>query len=156
MASLNFTNRFKNKIDKIGKEGLPVSGSLRAIEKLGIPDSKVHIPMSRLLPTPSKLMISSKGQKIQIRPLEKDLSEPRSLTPYKIFPLINRSPLRSDCNSPVRSLSPLQQSYNGLYRQERNAELTGSCVKLPRVNSGLKSIRMNMKRKLNFLDSGIN
>ena len=63
MASLEFNIRFKNKFTKIGKEGYLEIDSLKAIEKVKIPENKLHEPYLRLLPSASKGNLASKSFK---------------------------------------------------------------------------------------------
>ena len=150
MASVTFTTRFRNKIDKIGKEGLPVSESLKAIDKGKIPEYKVHFQISKLFPSTSKIMIA-KNLNPYCKTPDPDHHESADTTPVRILPLLNRSPTRTEKIS-ARSKSPIQFGYNRLARHDSSAEIANSCAKLPRICSGLKNIRMSIQKKLNLIN----
>ena len=150
MASVTFTTRFRNKIDRIGKEGLPISESLKAIDKGKIPEYKVHFQVSKLFPSASKIMILTNVNTNSKTPVP-GINISGDLTPVRILPTLNRSPMRAD-KTTTRSKSPVQFGYNRLARHDSSAEITNSCAKLPRISSGLRNIRMSTQKKLNFIN----
>ena len=145
MASFSFKKRFKDKIDRIGKDGVPEIDSYKAIEKQDIPESKIHMPFSRLMPPPIKIMITSKLSTSQRMTPESNNIIYRSISPYKFFPQVKLSPVRNFETYSSRSKSPLQS--NPTPEPDKHLDISASCVKLPRINSGLKDLRLNMKKK---------
>ena len=146
MATLSFTNRFRNKIEKIGKEGITSLNASNPIEKSEIPESKLHKPLLKVRPSASKLMISSKLQESDKISQVSTTNSYRSITPFKGLPSIRISPTRI-LEYSSRSKSPLDISESYL-NKEGSQENSFSCVKLPRINSGSYNLRANFKSRV--------
>ena len=150
MASFGFKSRFKNKIDKIGRDGISGMDSFKAIEKDDIPESKIHIPYSKLIPSGIKGMIPSKLSSSQNMLPRNNLVSQRCRTPYKILPQGRSSPFRVLDTFTSESKSPLNCNSNSLHQQDKSTGFSASSVKLPRIRSGIKNFRLSMKKK-NFI-----
>lgn len=141
MAFSSFTNRFKNRFEVIGKNGISSLNIANPIEKTEVPESKIHPPLLKMMPSGSKLIISSKldtdkSQVISSKSL-------RSVTPYKGLPSVRISPARL-LEITSRSKSPLDN--RGLHK-ETSQESSYSCVKLPRIYSGFNHLRPGFKKQ---------
>ena len=146
MASLEFNIRFKNKFTKIGKEGYLEIDSLKAIEKVKIPENKLHEPYLRLLPSASKGNLASKSFKSSNKTPDPTIL---NTAHYNYLPQITISPLRNEEFYPSRSKSPRLAGKHGLYRDSTKPELSKGVLKLPRLNSKLKITEASLRSKIN-------
>ncbi|OMJ76692.1 hypothetical protein SteCoe_23890 [Stentor coeruleus] len=145
MVSMNFSSRFKNKIEKLGRDGIPSLVTSNAIDKTEIPTWKIHQPLLRLLPSNSKVMISQKGNDEREQDYIKSDTR-RSNTPINVLPQIRISPIRIKENA-SRSKSPLDLRERIYYTEPEKIDVATSCPKLPRINSSQYSLKSTIKHK---------
>jgi hypothetical protein len=146
MASYEFNARFKNKSNRIGKNGLISLNSFKAIEKSLIPENKLHTPITKW-PTPLKLIISQKILESSNKTPEPFYSSAANSS-IKMLPRINVSPLKTENTRLSRSKSPLESIYNDTYNDQTAKDITKSCFKLPHISSGIKILRSNIKKNV--------
>lgn len=136
MASLNFTERFKTKIEKIGKNGILSLATINPIDKSSVTDQKVHENFITVLPSVAKIRI------LKNVPIDEKKNELDSFKP-------NRS---STTLLPLLRTSPTSLSSNiGKKRTEDSPEKTfgvscsGSSFKtmnkLPQIRSKLQNLK---------------
>lgn len=143
MVSLSFSSRFKNKIEKLGRDGVPSLIASNVIDKTEVPSWKIHQPLLRLLPSNSKVMISQKANNELKQEYVKNDTH-RSITPTNMLPQIRLSPIRIKGTAP-RSKSPLREGI--FYTDPEKIDITNSCPKLPRISSSQYKLKSSIKHK---------
>jgi hypothetical protein len=148
MSTLSFTKRFKNKIDKLGRDGITHLNASHPIDKSDIPERKIHQPFLRLLPSNSKVLITHKVNKEDNSGEGKSIIF-RSSTPNGALPQIRTSPNRNE-EKFSRSKSPVFIREGIIYTEPERIDTSISCPKLPKLTPGQYNIREHIKRKLKF------
>lgn len=142
MASVSFTKRFKNKFEKIGRQGLHTLKTLNPVEKLDIPSSKLHKSIVTLLPHQPKSGFSH-------QPSYDDLkySSSRSISSSKLMPSVK---LGSDKLVLFRNISrlPNDSKEKILSISGRSKVSESSCISLPKLNKGYYNLKKIMRKKL--------
>jgi hypothetical protein len=64
-SQTSLTNRFKNKVEKLGKHGIFALNSSHPIDKSDIPESKIHHPLIKVYPSTKKLMIAKNAPNLE-------------------------------------------------------------------------------------------
>jgi hypothetical protein len=144
MSTQSFAFRFKNKIVKLGKDGLIPLNASNPIDKTELPESKLHQPVLGSLPSAPKIMISTKAVEIDNQLTSKSY---RSLTPYKLLPQLRNSPIRGK-DSQGRDFSTIKMLDRSARLEEDDKSASNSCVKLPRINSGTNNVRKALRSKV--------
>ncbi|OMJ94856.1 hypothetical protein SteCoe_1882 [Stentor coeruleus] len=150
MASLTFASRFKNKIEKLGKNGIIPLNKSNFIEKTEIPLSKIHQPLLKFLPSNSKAIITqSISQEDKIKKIT-NTKYFRSYTPIRNYPVSRISPSLLGENV-KRSLSPYRLQEGRVYTEPINSQDPLPCPKLPRINSGSYNLRDHLKNRIKHI-----
>lgn len=136
MASLNFTDRFKSKIEKIGKDGISSLTTQNPIEK-SVTERKIHENISIRLPSVSKIRIV-KNIPIDERQEYQSLTKSTRSTTPTILPLLRASPTSLSGISSNKKLKGSQE-------MPTNSILSGYSYKdsnrLPALREKLQSIK---------------
>ena len=142
MASVNFTKRFKNKVERIGRHGLHTLKTLNPVEKLDIPLSKLHKSIVTLLPHHPKSGISH-------QPSYDDLiySSSRSISSSKLLPSVKMVPEKLVLFRNI-SKSPNDSKERSLNFSSRSKVSGSSCISLPKLNQRYYNLKRIMKNKL--------
>lgn len=142
MASISFTKRFRDKYEKVGKNGLVSLKTLNPIEKSDIPPSKLHKSIITLLP-------HKPNPKIMHQPSCDDLpqSTSRSISSSKLLPSIKTMSgklvlMRNHSRSPIDS-SDACLSVSG-----RAKETGVSYSGLPKLSQKYYNLKKIMRLKL--------
>lgn len=142
MASVSFTKRFKDKYEKIGRNGLISLKTLNPIEKSNIPASKLHKSIITLLP-------HKPIQKIMHQPSCEDVvhSTSRSISSSKLLPSLKTmsskfSLMRNHSRSPIDS-NDACLSISG-----RAKDTGASYSGLPKLNQKYFNLKKIMRLKL--------
>ncbi|OMJ94271.1 hypothetical protein SteCoe_2612 [Stentor coeruleus] len=146
MSTLSFTKRFKNKIDKLGRDGFVYLNASNPIDKSDIPARKIHQPFLRLLPSNSKVLITQKVIK-EDNSVEGKSINFRSVTPDNALPQIRVSPIRNK-EKISKSKSPVYVREGIIYNETEHIDTSISCPKLPKIIPPQYSIRDHIRRKL--------
>lgn len=136
MASLNFTDRFKSKIEKIGKDGVFSLATQNPIEK-SVTERKIHDNILAGLPSVPKIRIVKNFPIDERQEYQNTMKSTRSTTPT-ILPLLRASPT---------SLSGILSNKKSKEAQETTSNLTSSgylqkdFIRLPVLKAKFQSIK---------------
>ena len=138
MASLEFSNRFKNKLNKIGKEGLPIIDSSNAIEKSEVPASKSHSIYKKIEPLLTKSMIASQFYNSRSKSPAFNIINSNNNGTLVSLPSLDISPNKNTGIYLSRSKSPIV--IRGVYnpKEENLPVISNSLARLPRIQSIIK------------------
>ncbi|OMJ92948.1 hypothetical protein SteCoe_4165 [Stentor coeruleus] len=143
MASITFSNRFKNKIERVGKSGILKLNELNFVEKGELPLRKIHQPF-RVIPNGSKILISQKLGKEELHEKSKSLEYLRSYTPNKDVK-IRKSP-GCVAESFMRSKYSLGIREGRVYTEQDCSKDVIISSKLPKIKSVSYNHRANSSK----------
>ncbi|OMJ68481.1 hypothetical protein SteCoe_34047 [Stentor coeruleus] len=143
MSSITFSNRFKNKIERVGKSGILQLNALHFVEKSELPSRKIHQPL-RVFPTNSKILISKKLGKEDWHEKSQSPERFRSCTPNKYLK-IKKSPSYVS-ESFMRSKYTLGVSESYVYTEQDSTSDINNCPKLPKIKSVSYDLRENFSK----------
>ena len=144
MASSDLTNRFKLKIEKIGKSG---SGPLRAnfpVEKAEVPESKVHKSMLTLVQSKPALVLEKKELgdfSCSLKKTARCKSYLKFLSKFRVSPL--KVIVKSSCEG--------QESQLNLNDRSKTSRLY--CNSLPKISQRLIDVKNVLAKSRKIIES---
>lgn len=143
MASIIFSNRFKNKIERVGKSGVLQLNALNFVEKSEVPLRKIHQPY-RIFPTGGKILISQKISKEILHEKSQSPECIRSCTPNKSLK-VRKSP-NYFADGFMRSKYSFGIHEGRVYTEQDSSIDVINCQKLPRIKSVSYNLRENFSK----------
>lgn len=146
MASSDFANRFKHKIEKIGKSGLDSLKANFPIEKTEVPKSKIHKSMLTLVESKPRLVLVSKGIEDFSSSLKKTS---RCKTNLKFLPKLRVSPSKVIAQSHREG----QERILGLGLNDRSKISRSYCNSLPKISQRLIDVKNVLAKSRKVIES---
>ena len=148
MASSDFANRFKDKIEKIGKSGLTSLNANFPITKTEVPESKIHKSILTLIQSKPRLIMSNKGIE-EINCSSKQTS--RSKSSLKLLPPLRASPSKLVLNQFNRSAIESQEAQSAISGRSQNNR--SSCMSLPKISQRLINVKSILAKSRKMIES---
>jgi hypothetical protein len=145
MASPSFIDRFRNKLDQVGRDGTVKIESCNAVSKEHIPENKTHHFYKKVLHS-SNLSTDLKQRSSWTKSMD-TLTNHNSAVNLKTVSRVSENLQVSDRNLNKKSSYSRLKNFSGPLDSERdNSNLGTSCIKLPPLNPN----SMNLNKALQF------
>ena len=145
MVSNEFSTRFKNKVNTLGKTGLILVEPGNAIEKLILPAQKTHIFQQTGALSQLNTIFSRQSSNLRSKSPIHSLSHVNTASFHYRLPGIDQSKLIREENKSSKSKSPIQARLELLNTYKERSFLNNLQVKLPHLRS-------RIQKKISFIN----
>lgn len=146
MANLEFNNRFKNKLNTLGKTGFLQVDPTNAVNKQEVPERKMHKFSSILTSSQSITTVIGKKPNLLSQSPISSVVHGHFPGSYSNLPSLNPSPLKQRNTRDSNSKSPILIRYQFDLTQKHPANLANSYAKLPKIHKKISTQKFTLNK----------